>query len=222
MSKRRSPPENRCPNCRINIRYCFCHHFFHYQNKHRLLIIRHFRERHLPTSTAWPFPKLLSNAHILDRGKERELPIHNHLNSDFDSYVLFPDENAQELTPDFAASLKKPIQLIVPDGTWSQARKIKKREPQLKNLPSLKISKMSGNYFLKHSPVSGGVSTFEAIAHAYAILENKDLGEALLAFFTMMIEHHLIARGSMQFLPGNNLENSPNISKILQFQGQTF
>jgi len=218
MTKRRSPPENRCPHCRINNRYCFCRYFFKYQNKHQILIIRHFRERHLPTSTAWPFPKLLTNAHILDRGIERELPLQNYLNSEYDPYVLFPDDAAIELNADFLAARKKPIQLIVPDGTWSQARKIKKREPLLKNLPSLKLSKLEGKYFLKHSPVLGGVSTFEAIAHAQKMLEGEALSAALLAFFGMMVEHHLIARGSMQFLSGNNLDNFPNLSNILKLQ----
>jgi DTW domain-containing protein YfiP len=62
--------------------------------------------------------------------------------------------------------------LVVPDGSWRQARKMGRREPVLKRMQWVRLPDgLVSNYRLRRQPVSGGVATIEAIAMALGILD---------------------------------------------------
>ena len=89
-----------------------------------------------------------------------------------------------------------PVTLIVPDGTWSQAVRTRKRIPDLDRVPCARLPDgLVSQYRLRHAPHAGQVSTLEAIAHALGILEDPGLREALLAVQRLMTERTLQTRG---------------------------
>ena len=68
----------------------------------------------------------------------------------------------------------RPVVLIVPDGTWRQASKVKRRVPGLTGVPCVSVSGEARlRYRLRAEAHAHGLSTIEAIARAMGILEGE-------------------------------------------------
>lgn len=189
MSKRRSTQGKRCERCRINSILCFCDHIKEHTIQTRVSIIMHHREKHLTSNTAKLVTLTLSNAEIFQRGLP-EAPFcldQLKLSPDIRPLYLFPDEDAILLNSEFLEKNPGPYHLIVPDGTWNQAKKVRRREPGLSEIMCVKLSdSVKGEYKLRRGVRDDGVCTFEAVAYALEILENKDVSEDLLRQFRIM------------------------------------
>ena len=112
--------------------------------------------------------------------------------------VLFPASHAVPITRYIGAP--QPVALIVPDGSWHQARRLQERGPLSRHacvtLPSLGPSE----YRLRSEPQSGGLATVEAIARALRILEGdggEAISDAILHVFRVMVERTLWFRGKL-------------------------
>jgi DTW domain-containing protein YfiP len=115
--------------------------------------------------------------------REGELPL-----------VLFPSPDASPLTN--YASSPQPIALIVPDGSWPQARTHRHllRHHTCVTLPPLGPSE----YRLRTEPEVGGLATFEAIARALGILEGEAIRTAMIDVFRVFVERTLWFRGKLR------------------------
>ena len=189
MSKRRSTQGKRCLRCRINKILCFCEHIKEHATKTRISIIMHHREKHLTSNTAKLAELTLTNAKIYLRGLP-ELPFsleNLEIERNSTPLYLFPDEDAVSLDEQFLKTHPGPYHLIIPDGTWNQAKKVRRREPGLSEILCVKLSdKVKGEYKLRRGVRDDGVCTFEAIAYALEFLENKVVSEDLLRQFRIM------------------------------------
>jgi DTW domain-containing protein YfiP len=149
----------------------------------------HHREEHLTSNTAKLATLTLNNATIYPRGlleapfSLEQLKLENNVQA----LYLFPDDDAIELNEEFLINHPGPYHLIVPDGTWSQTMKVRRREPGLATLKCVKLSEeIKGEYKLRRGIRDDGVCTFEAIAYALEILENKMVSLDLLRQFRIM------------------------------------
>ena len=90
--------------------------------------------------------------------------------------LLFPFEDATPIADAARILDGRPVVLIVPDGTWRQASKVRRRVP---GLADVKCVSVSGEgrlpYRLRAEAHAHGLSTIEAIARAMAILESEDV-----------------------------------------------
>jgi DTW domain-containing protein YfiP len=108
---------------------------------------------------------------------------------------LYPDEDAQELNDEFREKYPGPYHLIVPDGSWHQARKVHQREELLSSIPTVKVSNnLIGEYKLRSAPQPFYLSTYEAIAHALGVLEGESVGEDLMKFFRIFVRSVMQSR----------------------------
>jgi len=117
---------------------------------------------------------------------------------------LYPNESAVELNDEFIRANPGPYHLIVPDGNWHQARKVHQREPLLKTIPTVKLRPgIMGEYELRKAPQPSYVSTFEAVAHALAVLESEKVRDELMTFFRIFVKSVLHSRkdffGKLEF-----------------------
>lgn len=189
MSKRRSTHGKRCLRCRINKSLCFCDQIIEHQTLTRISVIMHHREEHLTSNTAKLATMTLTNATIYPRGlPEDPFSLEKlHLEPGVLPLYLFPDEDALILDQQFLADHPGPYHLIIPDGTWNQAKKVRRREPGLSDVQCVKLSDdVKGEYKLRRGVRADGVCTFEAIAYALEILENFEVAEDLLRQFRIM------------------------------------
>jgi DTW domain-containing protein YfiP len=109
--------------------------------------------------------------------------------------LLFPGSDAQPLE-EFAAGA--PITLVVPDGTWSQASRMRKRFPGLDAIPCARLpDTLISTYRLRHDPRPGHLSTMQAIAHAIGILESDAIAQQLLHVHQVAVERTLYTKGRL-------------------------
>ncbi len=193
---------NRCTDCLMKSHMCICSLLNPVSDtllphKTFVSILMHSRETVTTTNTARMALKLLPNSKVHLRGRkdaplnpsEILLPTHNPL-------YLYPTESSIELTPEFLKTLNKPIQLIVPDGSWRQTRRFAKREDWLKTMEHIKLPDASHTlFFLRRRVKSNGISTFEAIARALGLIETTQVQTHMEEIFQTMVERTLQTRG---------------------------
>ena len=168
----------------------------------KLSLIIHQREINKTTNTGLLAARCLVNSEVRVRGKyDGKNPYEGLYDNDATHLYLYPTEGAVPLTKQFVASLPKPIQLIVPDGTWSQAKKVFRRIPNNHRLTPVTItSAHPSEYKLRHIPVKyqDGLSTLEAVANAIEVLESAEAREQLLYPFRVMVSRTLLSRGKLK------------------------
>jgi DTW domain-containing protein len=100
--------------------------------------------------------------------------------------LLFPAPDAPDILQDPPAG---PVTLVVVDGTWSQAKKMVNRSPQLAALPRYAFRPpRASEYRIRREPREDFVSTIEALAHVLGVLEgDPDRMAGLLAPFRAMV-----------------------------------
>ncbi|MFZ5440261.1 MAG: DTW domain-containing protein [Myxococcota bacterium] len=103
------------------------------------------------------------------------------------AWLLWPGEPARPAqTP--------PSTLVVLDGSWSQARKMMQRVPELRALPRFSLVAPEGRRSLRAAP-PGGMSSLEAIAEALATLVSEDAAAPFRAAHEALVQKQLAERG---------------------------
>lgn len=201
MGNRTRKPQSRCLGCHMRKELCLCENIRacreSIKSETKILILMHHRERHLTTNTGRLASLCIPNCSIHFRGLPyKPLDCAELLDPERETLLLFPREDAKVLSSEFLSTLKKPITLVVPDGSWRQAYKVAKREDALKNahrviLPEGALSE----YKLRREPKASGLATFEAIARAMGIIENPEMQAKLEELFRLMVSRTLGSRG---------------------------
>ena len=186
MTSRLTGIDKRCLGCRINNNLCVCEYIHPVESQNLISLVVHVNELKLTSNTPYFVNKLLPNqANIYIRGRVNEVfdaaPIMERPGYPI---FLYPTEDAIVLDEDFKQKFPGPYHLIVPDGNWHQARRVKKREEAFKPVQSVKLPEgIVGEYLLRRAPQPEWLSTFEAVAHALGILERVDLKNHMITFF---------------------------------------
>lgn len=206
MSQRRAGHVNRCPNCRVNLHFCVCEHIKSFKIETKVSLIVHVSELKLTSNTAQFAQKMLpENAECIIRGKVNEkfdpAPV---LQKSGRTLFLYPHEDAHELNEDFKIKYPGPYHLIIPDGNWQQARKVRQREAGFADLMAVKLPPgITTEYGLRKSQHPEWVCTYEAMAHALGVLESKEITQRLMEFFRPWVKATESAR-SGDFRYGNS------------------
>lgn len=192
MSGRRAGNPNRCPECKVNSLFCVCNLIRPINISSNVSLIVHVRELKLTSNTAQFVQKLLpENAEIFIRGRVNEsfsaAPI---MKKEGRPIFLYPHDDAIELNEEFVNNYPGPYNLIVPDGNWHQARRVKRRESEFDHVVAVKLPDgIRTEYGLRRAPQPEWVSTYEAVAHALGILENKDeVKNHMMEFFRKWVQ----------------------------------
>jgi DTW domain-containing protein len=107
------------------------------------------------------------------RGQTREtLDLRDLLTPQYRTWLFYPSDDAVELDKELVVQDQKPIQLIVPDGTWRQASKVHFRHHELKDVKRVMISTPNiSKFHLRAQHRQEGMATLQAIAHALGVIE---------------------------------------------------
>lgn len=191
---RRDTREKRCERCRINMKWCFCDVLVptHYETPVTMLV--HHREKWLTSNTAHFANLCLSNSRLLMRGlPDDDISYEQLISGDREPIFLFPDDDAIELDDSFPHAN---YHLIVPDGTWRQAKKFKRRIPEFKNIKTVKLPVgRPSRYLLRRQGHEEGLSTFEAIARALGFIEKEPKVEKHLDdIFKVIVKNTMMSR----------------------------
>lgn len=167
---------------------CLCSEIAPLTARIRFVLVMHAKEANKPTNTGFMVRAMLPSTEIRLRGRPgktidlADLP---------DAGVLFPLEEAEEIS----AKSAPPI-LIVPDGTWPQARSSVRRD--MKHHRAFKLPPGAAREcLLRTHRDPAAVSTIEAIARVLAIVGDRSVAEEMMRVFRMMVDRTLWIRGNL-------------------------
>lgn len=192
---RRNNAHLRCPSCRMHGSLCICALVPKIATRTRLLLVIHRIEARKPTNTGLLGAACLTNAEVLVRGHEGKPTAPLVLEPGAQPLLLFPHEDAVRLD-EWRGD--RPVTLVVPDGTWRQASKVRQRVPGLADVPCVILPPDEPSCYRLRAEAHGhGLATIEAIARAMGILEGAHVRRALEQVFHAMVERTLWARGEL-------------------------
>jgi DTW domain-containing protein YfiP len=179
---------------------CLCSEIPEIRLATKLVVLMHYREQKLTTNTATLACLALPNSELHIRGELGErVDAESFLPVTGEAVLLYPTDDAIELNAESLQRLQKPLTLIVPDGSWRQARKVASREPALLSIKRVKLPPgPPSGYRLRHSPHEENLSTFEAISRAIGIIEGRAIQEKLDELFLKKVERMLWSRGKLK------------------------
>ena len=184
----------RCGRCRMHASRCLCDELPRLATRTRVVLVLHAAEDRKSTNTGRLATSCLANAEVVLRGRQDADEGRIAIEPGRRGVVLFPDDDAAPI-----ASLREsaePITLVVPDGTWRQASRARRRTPGLAELPSVSLpAGRASGYRLRTAAHEGQLATMEAIARALGVLEGAEVEEALARVFRTMVERSVAARG---------------------------
>lgn len=163
----------------------------------RLVLVIHHREWKKPTNTGMIAVRSLVNSecHIVGRPEE-PLKYSDVILEYATNLMLFPSPDAKILTPELCKVYEHPLRLIVPDGNWGQATRMGRRLLQQSGIQCVTLPDQGPGQFILRREAEDrpqGLATCEAIARAYAILENREAAQHILNEFELF--YHQIRSG---------------------------
>ena len=194
--------KNPCPGCAAARESCLCAVLPRIELATKICLVIHHRELTRSSNTGLLAVRALVNSEVRVRGAGRDsLDLKNLLTPQYRTFLLYPSPDAVELTKALAVQDARPIQLIVPDGTWRQARKLHSRHAELRNVARVKLSVPSDStYQLRAQSQPGRMATLQAIAHALGVIEGAAVRDQMMTLYHAKIERTLIGCG---ILPKN-------------------
>lgn len=178
----------RCGRCLLPAGFCLCADLPRISAPFRFVVVRHASERERLTNTARWAALAIPGTEIVDYGLPGE-PLHLGALAPAGGVVLFPSPS-----PAPPPATPPPV-VVVPDGTWGQARRLMQRAPGLRALPRLSLPAPAARLRLRRPHRGDGMSTLEAMAGALAALGAPDAAERLLALHDLAVERVLRLKG---------------------------
>lgn len=189
----------RCRRCHLHRSACLCKLTPVVETRTRVVIVLHRREARKTTNTGGLAHLCLANSLLLMRGNREDgaanaIPKWDELGV---PVLLYPYPDAEPLEA-IRDRVDRPLTLVVPDGTWRQAQRVRHRLAGLKDIPCAAIRPQApSTYRLRFTPHPDRLATIEAIAEALGILEGPAPRTALLDIFHLMVERTLRASGRL-------------------------
>ena len=175
---------------------CVCDGLRPAESRTRVFLLQHPREARLAICSAWLTRLSLANAELHRGVRFADHPRVAEIVSTPGTALLFPGPGArapQDLAGD------PPAALIVVDGTWLQAERMLRDNPEIAVLPRIALPPgcESGYGELRREPGPGCLSTIEAVALALGAMERDPARFApMIAAFRRSVDLQLAcARG---------------------------
>ncbi len=153
-----------CLGCRRPHPCCLCEYLAPIETGVEVVFVQHEREAKRRIGTAWIAHRALPGSRFSVGDLPGDLPERP------DTYLLFPAPGAEDLG---RRRFERPPRLVVPDGTWSQARKLVQL-PALATLPCVRFDPTAASRFpLRVPPRPDLRSTLESVVEALVAMEGR-------------------------------------------------
>ena len=178
----------KCPDCKLYESICICSDIIRFDLKTRITLLTHVKEVNKATNSGKIVKLMLSNCTAPVLGLlERPLEKEDLIFEGYENLVLFPHASSV-LTEETAKSAGRPVNLIVPDGNYSQAVKMTKSH-LLEGLKRVRLpSGQKSSYGLRKMSDPEKISTAEAVVRALEITGDSEAAAAIEKVFLKMTE----------------------------------
>lgn len=166
----------------------------------QLVVVAHRYEMRKPTSTGRLAVLCLEGARLCLRGRHGAPDDEVTFDANRTPLYLFPCPDAVPLDQWQAArsGAAPPVTLIVPDGTWRQTKRVRRRVPGLAGVQAVSLPEpQPSSYRLRHAHSADRLATLEAIACAFGILEGPAIEANLMRAFHTVVERTLWSNGRL-------------------------
>ena len=137
---RRNNTASRCERCRMHVSLCVCPMIPTLTTRTRLVLVIHRAEVRKPTNTGRLATLAMPNSELVIRGREDDPEGPITLGPDVRPLFLFPHEDAVPLaTLAEVPGDDRPVTLVVPDGNWRQASKVRNRVAGMRDVPCVSL-----------------------------------------------------------------------------------
>ena len=185
-------PREVCPRCERPTRVCYCEHLTSIDTQTHVVLLQHPREEDMAIGTARMASLCLPNSELHVGVDFQTSPALRRALSDPErpAALLYPSDGAVDVLTD---PPRGPITLVVVDGTWWQARKLVRVNPEIAKLPRYAFrAPTPSEYRIRKEPDEAYVSTIEALVHVLGVLEgDPEKLRALLVPFRAMIDKQI-------------------------------
>lgn len=185
-------PRSVCARCERPTRVCYCAHLASIETRTRVVLLQHPREEGMAIGTARIAHLCLPNSELHVGVDFRGSPALARALGDpgRPAALLYPSEGAVDV---LSNPPRGPVTLVVVDGTWWQARKLVRANPDIARLPRYAFRPPTpSEYRIRREPDAACVSTIEALAHVLGVLEgDREKLRGLLAPFRAMIDRQV-------------------------------
>lgn len=197
---RKRKTKNPCQVCFLKPQLCICDLIPKLDLKTKISLIIHAKELKRTTNTGRLAMHALKNSEMYVRGLiHQPLNLTGLLNTEYETFLFYPSDEAIQLDQDFVKKYSKPIQLIVPDGNWRQASKVHHRHPELKDIKRVMIgTKNISTLHMRAEIKEEGMATLQAIAFALGIIEGQAVKDQLLNLYDAKLRRTLFGRGLLK------------------------
>ncbi|MFN7132316.1 MAG: DTW domain-containing protein [Myxococcales bacterium] len=180
--------EGRCPKCLLRQEVCLCDRVPTVHTRTEVLLVRHMLEALKSSNTARMAALAMPRCTLVDYGL-RDAPFDPAPLRRPGTWLLYPGAEPCASPPPGLT------QLVVIDGSWSQARRMTQRIPELRALPKLSLPPAPPPpRQLRRQKLEAGMSTLEAIARAISLLEGEDVARPLVELHALHAERSFALR----------------------------
>ncbi len=159
---------------------CLCELVWPIECEVEVVILRHILERRRNSNTGALTARALAGASLIDYA-DPDIPWDAGKLKGEDTWLLYPSPGAVR-----PATLPK--RLIVLDGSWSQARRMAQRIPELRGLPTMALPPpVTPLPRLRRGATREQMSTAESVAAALRILEQEAAADHLESLLREMV-----------------------------------
>lgn len=179
-----------CVRCRVRLEACVCDVLAAHAGEGGLAtgtplhLVLHAGEAKKSTNTGYLAARALAGSVVHLHGREGR--------------AIAPRPRALVLTPEgrplAARDAGRPVFVI--DAAWRQARRMRRKLPALVEAEPVRLAPgPPSRYALRVGPTPAHLSTLEAVARAWGVLEGPAHREALEAILDVFVERSLALRG---------------------------
>ncbi len=170
---------SRCPDCGLHDELCICASLPRIRISTRIVVVQQFREHHKPTNTGKLVPRVLVNAALIRYGEQEVDFDPTELTRAGVTYrLLFPAPEAVSIAERPAPD--GPVCYVIPDGTWLQCRRMRRRVEGLQGLEAVALPPGPDSIWPGRRQVDPrGLSTFEATARLVAHLHGEEIARPM-------------------------------------------
>ncbi len=167
----------KCYKCYRPVSSCMCEHFEHIKTQTKFVILMHPKEfKKVKNNTGHFTHQSLDNSELfigIDFTCNTRI---NEIIATHESYILFPSQDAMNLTSTQPKSSEKPLAIFLIDSTWSCTKKMFTQSKNLQKLRHMSFTTTkTSQYQIKIQPDENYLSTIESTLVVLELLKKWEI-----------------------------------------------